>query len=552
MARKSRKLTDGVAAGPARAATAAMYRTGAYVRLSVKDNHKKGDSIENQTAILQRYIDLAPDMELHDFYIDNGTSGMVFQRPQFERMLADAENGAINCIIVKDLSRLGRNAIDTGFYIEKQFPAMGVRFVAVNDDFDSINITDGAAGVMLHLKNLINEAYALEFSRKIRQQQNKAMLAGEFVGAWAPFGYMKAGDDCHKLVADPVAGPIVRQIFEWAAQGAGFNTIARRLNEAGVVTPSHHKHRQGQRCNEKMLGKGLWQTFTVRKILLDEVYTGNMVQGKSVSISKCQRPNAEENWIRVENTHEAIIGKELFAAVGKRLAEVAEKCAGRTVNPYTPNIFKGKVFCGVCGEPLHRQRVARKKTADKYIFHCLTNSRKARGLCVPYSMPERDLSAVLMDTVKAHAGALLGKAIQLRELGSPLDAERGKIAAELAAARGEAGKNDLLVKSLYENLVTGIITRDEYRQMRASFEARERVCLEHADALEGRLAELGRQAEEYALLAETAARAENMGITAELLDALVDRILIYPDRHIDVTFRFSNDYALLREVMGDA
>jgi DNA invertase Pin-like site-specific DNA recombinase len=517
----------------------------------VKDNHQKGDSIENQTAILRRYIEQSADITLHDFYIDNGTSGMVFRRPQFERLLADAESGAINCILVKVLSRLGRNAIDTGFYIEKQFPAMGVRFVAVNDDFDSNNVTDGTGGVMLHLKNIINEAYALEFSRKIRQQQNRAMLAGNYVGARPPFGYLKANDDCHKLVVDPVAAPIVRQIFEWAAEGAGVNSIARRLNETGVLTPSHYKRRQGILKDDKMLGKGAWQTFTINKILADEVYTGDMVQGKSVSVSRCQKPNAEKNWIRVPDTHEAIISRTLFRSVRERLARTAEQCAARTVNPYTLNIFKGKVFCGVCGEPLHRQRGIRKKTDDSYVFHCLSNSRKARGSCVPYSMPEQDLSAALMDTIGTHAAVLMGKSIRLRSDGNPVDAEKTKLAAELAAARKESDKDGLMLKSLFENLALGIITTDEYREMRSSYEDQERWCAERAAGLEQRLAELEKQAEDYMRLTEAADKAESQGITAELLDRLVDRIRVFPDRRIEVDFLFSTGFGLLRKVLGD-
>ena len=551
MARKSRKTVETAVILTEPVNTAPAYRTGAYVRLSVKDNHQKGDSIENQIAILQRYIDRSPDMALHSFYIDNGISGMVFQRPQFERLLADAESGAINCILVKDLSRLGRNAIDTGFYIEKQFPAMGVRFVAVNDDFDTNNVTDGTGGGMLHLKNIINEAYALEFSRKIRQQQNRAMLAGKYVGARPPFGYLKASDDCHKLVIDPVAAPIVREIFAWAAEGSGVNGIARRLNEAGVLTPSHYKRQQGILSNDKMLGKGAWQTFTVNKILTDEVYIGDMVQGKSVSVSHCQRPNDEGNWIRVPDTHEGIISRKLFCIVRERLAHTAVQYGTKVVNPYTPNIFKGKVFCGVCGEPLHRQRSVRKKTDDVYLFHCLSNSRKARGSCVPYSMPEQDLSAALMDTIHAHAAVLMGKSIRLQGTDNPLDAEKAKIAAELADVRKESGKDGRMLKSLFENLALGIITADEYRELRFSYEEQERRCIERNDTVERRLAELEKQAEEYVRLTKAAAKVE-VGITIDLLDCLVDRIAIFPNRHIEVEFHFSGGFSLLREVLGDA
>lgn len=208
MARKSRKsVSEAVVSPSSRADT---YIAAAYIRLSVEDNHHKGDSIETQKAILQNYIDMAPDIELLKFYIDNGTTGMNYNRPAFEQMLADAECGKISCIVAKDLSRLGRNAIDTGYYVEKHFPAIGVRFIAVNDDFDSAQIKDGSAGVMLHLKNLINEAYALDISRKIKAQQKQAMHAGEFVGARPPYGYLKAENDCHKLVVDPITAPVIK------------------------------------------------------------------------------------------------------------------------------------------------------------------------------------------------------------------------------------------------------------------------------------------------------------------------------------------------------
>lgn len=552
MARKSRKSTGAIAAAESTASAAVTYRAGGYIRLSVKDNHQKGDSIENQMAILRRYADLSPDIELHDFYVDNGTSGMVFQRPQFERLLADAQSGAINCILVKDLSRLGRNAIDTGFYIEKQFPVMGVRFIAINDDFDTNNVTDGTGGVMLHLKNIINEAYALEFSRKIRQQQHRAMLAGEYIGARPPYGYLKASDDCHKLVIDPVAAPVVRQIFEWAAEGVGVNTIARRLTEAGVLTPSHYKRQQGILSNDKMLGSGAWQTFTITKILKDEVYTGDMVQGKSTCTARCQQPNAEENWIRVADTHEAIVSRELFGAVRERLAQTAKECGARTVTPYTPNIFKGKVFCGVCGKPLHRQRSDRKKTDDIYVFHCLSNSRGARGSCTPYSMPEKDLAKALKDILQAHTGALMGRSMRLSGDASLLSAEKARISSELAAERRAASQNSRMRKSLYENLVLGVITQDEYRELRAAYDGRERAHASNIAVLETRLAQLEEQAKEYTRLAETAAMAGEQDITAELLDCLVERIRVFPGRRIEVDFRFSNGFETLMEVLGDA
>ena len=211
MARKSRKNIE--TATNETVSQSIVYNAAGYIRLSVEDNKKRGDSVDTQKSILQNFITLNPDIKLHDFYIDNGTSGSTFTRPAFQKMLADAESGVINCIIVKDLSRLGRNAIDTGYYIEKYLPSLKCRFIAVNDDFDTNSDMKNGTDIILPLKNIINEAYALDIGRKIKSQQRQAMKSGEYVGARPPYGYLKAPDNCHKLIIDPVAAPVVQRIM---------------------------------------------------------------------------------------------------------------------------------------------------------------------------------------------------------------------------------------------------------------------------------------------------------------------------------------------------
>lgn len=528
-----------------------IYNAAGYIRLSVEDNRNKGDSIETQKAILENFFASSLEIRLRDFYIDNGASGMTFTRPAFEKMLADAENGVINCIVVKDLSRLGRNAIDSGYYIEKYLPSLGVRFVAVNDDYDSANISDGCVGVMLPLKNVINEAYALDISRKVRAQQREAMKSGEFIGARPPFGYVKAADNCHRLVVDPAAAPVVRQIFEWAYEGAGINDIARRLNEAGFVTPSRYRQEQGIITNERLLGKGAWQTFTVNRILADEVYVGDMVQGKSRSVSRRQTPTDEKDWIRVSNTHEPIISREMFAAVQAKRRQAADDHAAKPKSPYSPNIYKGKIFCGYCGMPLHRQRQTRVKSDDFYIFHCLSNSRKARGSCEPYIMPEKELTATLLEMISRHAAAVLEKALRLRKPNGALERERMAASSELAGLRRESDKDGRMLKSLYENLASGLITPDEYRDMRSAYEAKMLENLSRTAELGNRLKELERQADDYCALSEMIKNALDSGITAELIDCLVGRIRVYHNRHIEVDFRFESGFDLMREVAAN-
>jgi DNA invertase Pin-like site-specific DNA recombinase len=216
------------------------------VRLSSDDRRKKGDSIATQKNIISHFITMNPDIKLHDFYVDNDKTGTNFERPAFQKMLADMENGKINCVIVKDLSRFGRNAIDTGYYIEKYLPSLNVRFISINDSFDT-DESDGAGnpcgGIVLPLKAVIAEAYALDLGNKVRSVHGQNIKEGRYVGGRSPYGYLKSPDDCHKLMIDPETAPVVRQIFDWAAQGVNHIEIARRLNDTHITPPSLYKYK---------------------------------------------------------------------------------------------------------------------------------------------------------------------------------------------------------------------------------------------------------------------------------------------------------------------
>ncbi len=211
MARKSRKVIV-----PAAVAPIAYIRTAHYVRLSVEADKKHESSIENQILILNNYIEDKPEFRVQEIYIDNGISGSTFHRPAFQKLLADIEAGLIDCVMVKDLSRLGRNSIDTGYYIEQYFRTYNIRFIAVTDQFDTADPVNLHSGIMLPLKNMVNEAYALDISKKIKAQAHQAMKDGDFIGARAPYGYRKDPNNCHKLLVDEDTAPVVQQIFQWA------------------------------------------------------------------------------------------------------------------------------------------------------------------------------------------------------------------------------------------------------------------------------------------------------------------------------------------------
>lgn len=338
MARKSRK--NAVIEQPNIFQIAQFIRTAEYIRLSVEDSNNKGNSIENQKLLLDDFIAHNPNMKLYDTYIDNGATGTNYNRPEFQRMIEDIENGKIDCVIVKDLSRLGRNSIDTGYYIETYFYQKKIRFISVNDDFDTANPKQND-GMMLYLKNIINEAYAMDIGKKIKTQARQAMRDGQYVSARPRYGYLKDPNDCHKLIVNPETAPVVKMIFEWYVDGVSTNEIALKLTAMNILTPSVYGYKKGYITSQKSVGRGQWQTRTVQQILKQELYTGKLVQGKTDTIAKRQLHRDKSEWIVVENTHEAIISQELFDAAQERMHLLKERQDSLTINPYSENIWKG-------------------------------------------------------------------------------------------------------------------------------------------------------------------------------------------------------------------
>jgi len=528
MARKSRKKVD---AAPVRAAL--YLRTALYVRLSVEDGYGRSNSIENQQMILNDFVSGKPEFQIVDTYIDNGLTGTNFDRPNFQRMLADIENGKINCVIVKDLSRLGRNAIDTGYYVEQYFVQHKIRFISVNDNYDTADESSTRNGIILPLKNMVNEAYALDIGKKIKSAAHQAMLDGDYIGSRAPFGYKKAPDNCHKLIIDEATAPIVRQIFEWAASGMGKNTIVVRLNEMGAVTSSVHKSRTSE-IDKRYKKNRNWTTLTVARILENPIYTGDMVQGKSKSVGHKQQNVLPEEYIIVRDTHEAIISRELFERVQQIRSAVREEHKQKSVEPFTENIFKGKVFCPHCGKPLHRQRTKRKTKPDIYWLHCLSPSRVSKDACIGVNIDESVVMASVSAAIKERISAL-GKTFSETVATDKTDTALKK---EKALKLRKLERVQSLIKGLYENLVGGVISSEDYAELKSGYTSKSEELKAEIDAINSEIERLEKQREQAAETRDCAKLfRENKTLSAELLDRLVERIEISHDHDINIIFR---------------
>lgn len=536
MARKSRAVMDALA--EVTEFEIPIFSTALYIRLSVEDNKKRGNSVESQISILENYIALNPELRIFDTFIDNGTTGTNFERAGFKRMMAAVEAGKVTCIIVKDLSRLGRNAIDTGYYVEKYFPLNNVRFISVNDRFDSFHDDNIHGGIIMPMKHMINEAYSLDIGRKIKAQAQQNMNDGDYIGARPPYGYLKDPGNCHKLVIDPDTAPVVRQIFEWAYDKAGLNTIVNRLNEAGVMPPSHYKQQIGLITHENLIGTGHWQTFTLSKILSDEIYTGDMVQGKSKIVKHRQVPVSKDKWIVVRNTHEPIISREIFDSVQEYREQVASEIIARGKDPYTENIFKGKVFCSCCGKNLHRQRSIRKRGPDVYWLHCISNSRIAKGTCEGVMINEDEVRMELMKFLRSQSVSPTGENLLTRQSNTLLNERRNEVFLQIGTIRQEIGRNQQFLKSLYENFVKDVINKIEYITMKAEYERQISDSMNKIEILETDLRAFEAQAVKQAEWTESMTHLQSGGeLTAILINKLVDRIEVSHDKTVTATLK---------------
>jgi len=523
MARKSRKQPE---TAPTTAYTATRtYNVGAYIRLSVVDKKQKGDSIENQQAIIAAYCDEHPELVIYEFYIDNGLSGQSFERPAFQKMLTDMENGILDCCIAKDLSRYGRSAIDMGYYVEKYFPTRKIRCIAINDNYDSADERSG--GVMISLKNLVNESYALEIGRKVHATKQMLIKNGCFVGSRPPYGYLKSNENKHKLIPDPIAAPIVTRIFEMAADGKGVRAIRDWLNN-NALSPVKHFCSIGVASEKLAAGHKHWNVTFIYTILKNRIYTGDMIQGKCRTQNFKVKRVDKSDWIITQNTHEGLVGREVFDEVQKLFGKQSERAKPSPAD----NIFLRKMYCGHCGHTMSREKTS--KTSINY--RCDTRRQYGKSYCVVNRINEAVLKGIILESLCKMAKAYCKNSVTAHKMG-PM-----KETPELSSVRVELSRVTGFQKGLYESLVNGDITPKEYADMKYCYEARiadltkrEKILTETVrdhhlkqiaiDKAGGKLSEIN----------------TNTELTALIVDALIKKILVFEDKRVEVYFKFRDE-----------
>ncbi len=526
-----------------------------YLRLSRDDESAHGgsgkaesNSIGNQRELIRAFIHGQQDIELYDIYVDDGFSGSNFDRPEFKRMMGDVEAGKVNCVIVKDLSRFGRDYIESGRYIQKIFPALCVRFIAVTDHYDSFRADAGESGIVLPVKNFINDSYCRDISTKVKSQFEVKRKNGECIAPFALYGYQKAEGDKSRLVPDGYAAEIVRKIFEWKIEGMAVSAIAEKLNGLGILSPKEYKKSTGTGYRGGFPGAAhsQWSSATVKRILTNEAYLGHMVQGKrekvNYKLKKIVDKPAEE-WVRVEDTHEAVITGEQFQIVQNLL-----KSDGRiSVAAEGNSLFSGILFCGDCGEQMVR-RLNRYKDTDRVYYICSTKNR-GDG-CSRHSIEEGRLKEMAAELVRHYANCFLEEK-RMFDRALEMEANFESIVhydTEIARLKEEQDKYYSLCSGLYEDLRQGIITKEEFERLHGDFKRKAEAFGESQKRQEGMIKDLFRNG------VLSAARLKNMKDCAELkeidrrtLCSMVKRICVFEGRRLEVEFYYRDQYRIMRE-----
>lgn len=545
-----------------------FYQAADYLRLSKEDGDfsissgkQESNSISSQRELIRQFVRNTSDIELVAEFCDDGYTGTNFDRPDFKAMMDAVKAGKINCIIVKDLSRFGRDYIESGKYIEKIFPQLGVRFIAINDHYDSA-VSNGSDSIILPFKNLINDSYSRDISIKVRSNLEIKRRRGEFIANFPVYGYARSPEDKNRLVVDDFAAVVVRDIFRWRIEGLSTQKIADRLNQRGTLSPMEYKRANGSNYAScfKTNYHSAWSAVSISRILSNVVYTGTLAQGRRTTPNykvKKVIVKDESDWVCIENAHEAIISMAEFHLVQELSKSDSRSAPGSaSVHP-----LSGKVFCAQCGRLAKRSTVS--SNGRKYAYYncpdAVTGSAaqssshsSEKDGCVSRRISEKELDAAVLATLQAQISLIMDMEQALAQIDELAWEKREvkRLEAEIAMQEEVVEKNNSLKVGTYEDLRDGLITKDEYSSLKDQFAARvheaeeailrlKRECDTVKESLGGQQGWLSqfRKYQNVTCLDRT------------LIVNLVERILLYPNRQIKVRLRHSDQFADILEFL---
>ena len=530
-----------------------IYHAAIYVRLSKEDGDVAGaskaesNSISNQKELIRDFLKDKEDIVVVSERVDDGYSGSSFERPSFKLMLEDIKKGVVDCVVVKDLSRFGREYIDSGRYIERLFPALGVRFIAVNDGYDSLEGKDQSDEIIIPFKNLINGAYCRDISVKIRSHLEVKRKNGEFIGSFAPYGYQKDEGCRNRLVIDPVAAGVVRDIFRMKLHGMSQDAIAGRLNDMGVLSPMEYKSASGSNYQTgfKTGERALWSSVTVRRILENECYVGNLVQGRQTTPNhkvKKSFVKPEKDWVRIEKNHEAVVSDRDFAIV-QRLLGMDTRMSPEQSEVYP---LAGMVVCADCGAAMVRKNVCSGKR--KYRYYVCSRNKETKE-CASHRIGVERLEEAVLEVLKVQVANVLDLKRAMEKVSEiPFqELDIRELERRIEQKEAEVLRCRELRNMLYEDMKDGIVSKEDYRELHEAYTQRRDLAEEAVRQMKGEIEDiLASNTDKYRWL-DYFAEHENIDrLTRNVAVELIERVKVVDRETVEVVFSFGDCY---REVL---
>ena len=534
-----------------------MATTAKYVRLSSEDNDLRqggkleSNSIANQRDLLDAFISRTPELAGTNIveFCDDGWSGKNFERPAVQEMIAQVRAGKIQCIVVKDLSRFGRDYLTVGNYISSVFPFLGVRFIAVNDGYDSSRPMD-VDSLDTSFKALLYDFYSRDLSRKVRKAKRFRAQRGDFLSPFAPYGYVKDPANKNHLLIDPPAAETVRRIFQMMAGGHASEQITKTLNLEAVPTPMLYKRAAG--CSRSswpsVRDENIWTRNLISKILRDERYIGTNVYGKrtrdqvghhhTVKVTKAE-------WITASGTHDGIVTQDEFDKAQLAMREFVER-DGINLGKWA---LRRKVRCGICGYTMTRSR------AKHPVYYCRTNHVSDAFACPSERVPEADILEAVLDGLHVQAMAAVEMARIWEERHRREKLDTAALQKNIAALREAHGRLERQIKDLYTSFGLREISKAEYLAYKAAAIQQRDSTAERLAALEAKLentSEDGELQNQFVARFRPHVEAEIVEITLEILSDILSEICVYPGRRLEIIWNYREEYEnLMLDLEGE-
>ena len=531
--------------------TTRRWKMGGYIRLSREDLQKinrgldDSNSVKNQRDILNDFhFNHAEEFESYTEYVDDGHTGTDTERESFQRLLGDVMSGKINCVVVKDLSRFARNYSDAGSLIDNLFVQMGVRFISLAEGVDSYKNPDSVNSIIVPITNVMNDQYCYQTSKKIRQVFDYKRRNGQYIGSFAPYGYIKDPKDKHQLIVDADAAETVKRVYSMLLQGSSKRAIALYLNEHGVPSPTAYRRMKGLPVSSAVADDPMWGARMIHEILTNPIYTGDLVQGRRrVKSYKVHQIEAvpEEEWVRVPDTHEAIIPHETFDKVQSLLIrDTRTSPKGREVH-----LFSGFLKCADCGKSITRS------VSGKNVYYaCSTYKNRSRTACSMHSIKHNRLEAAVLFAIQYQVNTAVSYSELIARINSaPLKKSQShRLNDQIAAKEKELTRITRYKQSLYQDWKDGEITQQEYRDMKADYERQAADLSDVLARLTAERAELANGVDkEHPALVAFAKYQSIETLTREILTDLVDHIKVYENGNISVHFKFADEFRKIAE-----